>query len=380
MNNRTRLTRALLATAVVAASTATAVIGGAAPASAQGTPTLTVSPSTVPTSGTTWVTVDGTNFLAPPGKTSGGVYVLFGAIRTANWGPSWRGRVASDPYAGYMGSTYAYGGTADYQTTTDDGSGFTRFVAFSNAGVDRNATAYFMEISGNRGSFPANKPTLRIDSPIIAYVDTAKVARTIDCRNPGEWKCGVFTIGAHGFPEPSNELFFPISFSNTAPAPTPSAPAPAGGGSTITPGGSTGTGGSTGSVGSTNNNSGSRGNSAATPNTLSPDQQALVKAIAEQQEAEAAAAAAAAAAETTTIPDEVAVAAETTAVDEASDTSSTTSTTKPKSTSEVAKGAETVTVGDDDGGSNGLVIGLAVGIPVIAAAGAVAWRKKNAAA
>lgn len=339
------------------------------------------------------VHVTGTNYTAPAvaPSTGGGVYVLFGEVKLANWGPSHRGSGGN----GLFGHAYAYGGDADYATRSDDGSGLNRFAAFYPVGADANATDFFMTLGAQSGitkpgSFGTGRSganlTITIPSPVFTYVNPMNDQPvTVDCRTAN---CGVYTIGAHGVAERANEQFVRIKFV---------AGGDSGGGITgggaggSTPGGNTGgaaTPGSTGNAGAVANGGGAKGGAAApTPTTLSPAQaeqlrQKLLAAKA-QLDAEAAAAAAAAEAappaEALAAADAAAVAAETSIADTgAVEDAATDTTTTTKKATEVARGAETVTVNDADGGSVGLVASLAIGIPVLAAGGVLVWRRKAA--
>lgn len=339
------------------------------------------------------VHVTGTNYTAPAvaPSTGGGVYVLFGEVKLANWGPSHRGSGGN----GLFGHAYTYGGDADYATRSDDGSGLNRFAAFYPVGADANATDFFMTLGAQSGitkpgSFGTGRSganlTITIPSPVFTYVNPMNDQPvTVDCRTAN---CGVYTIGAHGVAERANEQFVRIKFV---------AGGDSGGGITgggaggSTPGGNTGgaaTPGSTGNAGAVANGGGAKGGAAApTPTTLSPAQaeqlrQKLLAAKA-QLDAEAAAAAAAAEAappaEALAAADAAAVAAETSIADTgAVEDAATDTTTTTKKATEVARGAETVTVNDADGGSVGLVASLAIGIPVLAAGGVLVWRRKAA--
>ncbi|NLA35088.1 MAG: hypothetical protein GX868_05290 [Actinobacteria bacterium] len=341
------------------------------------------------------VHVTGTNYTAPAvaPSTGGGVYVLFGEVKLANWGPSHRGSGGN----GLFGHAYTYGGDADYATRSDDGSGLNRFAAFYPVGADANATDFFMTLGAQSGitrpgSFGTGRSganlTITIPSPVFTYVNPMNDQPvTVDCRTAN---CGVYTIGAHGVAERANEQFVRIKFA---------AGGDSGGGNTggsaggSTPGGNTGgatTPGSTGNAGAVANGGGAKGGgakggaAAPTPTTLSPAQaeelrQRLLAAKAQLDAEAAAAAEAALAAEAAAAADAAGVAAETSIADPgAVEDAATDTTTTTKKATEVARGAETVTVNDADGGSVGLVAGLAIGIPVLAAGGVLVWRRKAA--
>lgn len=345
------------------------------------------------------VHVTGTNYTAPAvaPSTGGGVYILFGEVKLANWGPSHRGSGGN----GLFGHAYTYGGDADYSTRSDDGSGLNRFVAFHPVGADANATDFFMTLGAQSGitrpgSFGTGRSganlTLTIPSPVFTYVNPMNDQPvTVDCRTAN---CGVYTIGAHGVAERANEQFVRIKF---AAAPSGNT---GGGGGAAAPGGSSGApAGGTGSSGvgsGTQATTGGQTTGSGSATALTPEQIAFLKALQDKRSQQAAPVDAAsgsdpAAAETASAAEAIAaeaaaaeaavasaVAGETTIVaDESVDVGDDTTTTTARAT-EVAKGVETVTVNDADGGSAALVWGSALGISVLAAGGVLVWRKKAA--
>lgn len=173
-------------------------------------PTLQVSPSTLATDRVTDLTVSGTGYLVPPHAPDvdvfGGVYVFFGWVDDPNrFGPSIRNSNDND---GTFGVSYAYPGEGGDAATRDDGSGQVRLVAFTEGGESGDATDYHMDDQGNWAT------TIRVYGSTFTSTDPATdETTTYDCT---QVQCGVFTIGAHGKPSSTNEVFTPVSFSPAA--------------------------------------------------------------------------------------------------------------------------------------------------------------------
>lgn len=358
---------AVAATLVVAA---TCAVFGAPTAGAQGVPTLAVNPGVVSATQPTTVNVFGSNYLVPPHAADrevfGGVYVLFGWVQPgATWGPSNTNGNNTD---GQFGWSYNYSGISRGADTRDDGTGHNRFVSFTGGGISGEATEFHMAMDpafpdNSRGSWAT---TITIPGATYQYLDprTNSLA-TVDCRTV---QCGIYTIGAHGVKSPTNERFFPITFasgggSTPPPAPvvtqppaaapnTPATAAPSGGGVTPTTAAPKGT-----------------------PTTKKPTTTAKPGT----------------AGATTTVP--AAVAAETTvAADPGAETTTSevpgdvTTTTSARTTTtsrrasgdstESASGNVIVFGSDDDDGPGPLLWGLAVGTPVVGAAGVLLWRRR----
>ncbi|WP_422768806.1 LPXTG cell wall anchor domain-containing protein [Plantactinospora sp. WMMC1484] len=232
---RTRCTaRAASALAIVAALVVAPAAGASAGQAAR-SPSLTVSPGTLPADRVSTVTVTGRSYLVPPHapgvEVFGGVYVFFGWVADATrFGPSTRN---SNNNNGTVGVTYAYPGKAGDAATRDDGTGATRLVSFTAGGASGDATGFHMDGDGNW------KTTMRIFGAAFATTMPDGTTRTFDCRKV---RCGVFTIGAHGVASATNERFVPIRFqagaAGSAPAPTAgggNAPAPTAGGNVGAP-------------------------------------------------------------------------------------------------------------------------------------------------
>lgn len=235
-----RVTPRILRTVVVVIATcaflgATELVGtttAAAQANCGNTdaaPTLTVSPTTLSTSGVSatgvsTLSVTGSDYLVPPhacgANVFGGVYVFFGWVAPGpKWGPSWRG----DGYSGQFGTSYSYPGDGGVETR-DDGSGVVRLVSFTNGGASGAETPFHMDPGGNFST------TITVRGAVYSWTDSSTgAASTIDCTAV---QCGVFTVGAHGKNSRTNERFTPIRFRTDAAAPngTPGAVAPGGAG------------------------------------------------------------------------------------------------------------------------------------------------------
>lgn len=236
------LARPLAVVALLATSIAVSLGVTVSPAAAQ-SPTLTVGPAVITAGQPTTVTVTGRNYFIPPHTTPtlfGGVYVLFGWVQPGGqWGPSARNGVNTN---GQFGYTYTYAGESGGGETRDDGTGRSRFIAFTPGGIDAEATPYHMDAAGNWSV------TLTIPSSVYTWTDPATGrAATVDCSTV---QCGIYTFGAHGRASSSNEQFAPIIVvppargGGTTPVPTaPPAPAvtaapaptPAAGGSSPAP-------------------------------------------------------------------------------------------------------------------------------------------------
>ncbi|MFI5044807.1 MAG: hypothetical protein ACHQDC_08450, partial [Acidimicrobiales bacterium] len=179
-------------------------------------PVLSVDRPVLPATGASTVTVTGGNYLVP--KTAwnaatnrcndvrGGVYVFFGWVNPAgNWGPSTR---ANAPGAGKFGSGYTYPGESGGAETREVAADVPiRFVSFSPGGESGSSTPFHMDGAGNWST------QLVVTGPTYAWSGEGLGSGSVDCRAV---QCGVFTIGAHGIPSATNEVFTPITF--TVPA------------------------------------------------------------------------------------------------------------------------------------------------------------------
>lgn len=222
-------------------------------------PTLTVSPTSIPASATTSVTVNATGYLVPPhncgSNVFGGVYVFFGWVAPGGqWGPSWRN---SSNANGQFGVSYSYPGEGGGGETRDDGSGVVRLVSFTAGGTSGSETPFHMDGAGNWST------TISVRGALYSWTDVSTGARnTVDCRTV---QCGILTIGAHGKNSRTNELFAPISFRNEGPPPTvapggvTAAPSPAAAGGATSGSSGTKSGGATGSPVGGSKGSGSAG-------------------------------------------------------------------------------------------------------------------------
>lgn len=180
------------------------------------TPTISVSPGTLPSDRISTVTITGRGYLvpthAPDVEVFGGVYLFFGWVKDpGHFGPSIRNSTSND---GTPGVTYAYPGEAGDAGTRDDGSGTMRLVSFTGGGASGEATEFHMDDDGNW------RATLNINGSTFTTVSNGK-ATTYDCLKV---RCGVYTIGAHGVASATNERFARITFK-----------APSGGGNTTKP-------------------------------------------------------------------------------------------------------------------------------------------------
>ncbi|MDQ7908052.1 LPXTG cell wall anchor domain-containing protein [Phytohabitans sp. ZYX-F-186] len=213
-----RAARAVSVLALAVALAATAATGAVA-ARRAASPSLAVSPGTLPADRISTVTVTGKSYLVPPHAPGvsvfGGVYVFFGWVAAADhFGPSIRNSSNND---GTVGVTYAYPGEAGDAGTRDDGSGSMRLISFTKGGASGEATDFHMDDNGNWST------TLRIFGATFTTTTAGGGSRTYDCRKV---QCGVFTIGAHGVASATNEKFTPVKFQGDAPAaalPRPSA-------------------------------------------------------------------------------------------------------------------------------------------------------------
>ncbi|GAA2244027.1 hypothetical protein GCM10010401_16470 [Rarobacter faecitabidus] len=138
----------------------------------------------------TSVTVTGSGYQSVKGG-FGGIYVVFGWVKSGAWQPSKGGSV----------------GNGDYLYVPDseskDNQGFQKFVSFQGSET---------EVAANGGSIAADgswKTTLVIPGPTFEAVARDGKKTVIDCRTV---TCGVFTIGAHGVANGQNEVFTPIAF------------------------------------------------------------------------------------------------------------------------------------------------------------------------
>lgn len=358
--------RPLFAAAACAALTLIPIATGlgAAPAGAQ-TPTLTVSQTVLPAGQSTTVNVSGSLYLVPPHASDknvfGGVYVMFGWVQPGStWGPSNRNGTNSN---GQFGITYSYVGENRGADTRDDGSGFNRFVAFTQGEVLDGTTAYGMTMDpafgdNSRGSWAT---TITVPGSSFQWVDPANGStNTVDCL---QVQCGIYTIGAHGKASASNERFTPITFSvGGGPAVTiPPAATP-------NPGGATGGGGAPvttapPAVGGMSTN--------RTPTTVKKNGTTATTAPGSTTPVETAPV------ETTTIVPDTTVAPETTTT--AVESSTTTRKRSSGDETNSASGKVIVFEGPDDDGTSGWVIGGAVAVPLVAAAGGVVlWRRRSA--
>ncbi|MCJ1695957.1 hypothetical protein MT349_09180 [Rathayibacter caricis] len=154
----------------------------------------------------TSITVSGRGFQSIQGG-FGGVYVLFGWVSGAGWGPSSGGEVGTD---------YRYVPDSE----SKDNAGFERFVAFPGSETESAANGVLTA----DGSFSVD---LTIPSARFEAQDRSGEVTTVDCL---EVQCGVITIGAHGVKNANNETFTPVSFA--APA-AGAAPGPAAGGAPV---------------------------------------------------------------------------------------------------------------------------------------------------
>jgi hypothetical protein len=217
-----------------------------------GNPVLSVSRTSLPTTGLSNVTITGSDYLVPPhapgANVFGGVYVFFGWVRPGGgWGPSIRN---SDNNDGNYGFTYTYPGDGGDAGTRDDPEGKMRFVSFTSGGTSGRATPYHMDDNGNWSTtMNIHGATYTWQHPVTGAIST------VDCRAV---QCGVLTIGAHGKASATNEKFTPINFVN------PTTPTTQGNG-----GGNNGRGGNNdggGNPAGGGNNGGSGGPSATWPN------------------------------------------------------------------------------------------------------------------
>ena len=179
-------------------------------------PVLSVDRPVLPATGASTVTVTGGNYLVP--KTAwnaatnrcndvrGGVYVFFGWVNPAgNWGPSTR---ANAPGAGKFGSGYTYPGESGGAETREVAADVPiRFVSFSPGGESGSSTPFHMDGAGNWST------QLVVTGPTYAWSGEGLGSAW---STAGAVQCGVFTIGAHGIPSATNEVFTPITF--TVPA------------------------------------------------------------------------------------------------------------------------------------------------------------------
>jgi hypothetical protein len=218
-----------------------AEVASAPPAAAQscgttqpGVASLSVNTTTLPSDRGSTVVVRGSRYLTglyPCGSSRfGGIYVFFGWVAPGGqWGPSHRNATNSN---GQYGITYHYPGEGGSGETRDDGSGTLRLVSFTAGGLSGTETPFRMDAAGNW------EATLNIAGPVYAWRDIVTGAgNSVDCR---VFRCGVYTIGAHGVASASNEQFVPITFTGPPPPAAPAAPAPpppaAGGTGVATPG------------------------------------------------------------------------------------------------------------------------------------------------
>lgn len=178
----------VLAVVVVALLGAT-VLALAVPAPAGGASRLSVSGpgggAVASGAGATTLTVSGSGYQAVEGG-FGGVYVAFGWVDGASWGPS---------SGGTTGRTYDY--VPDQQSR--DNQGHQAFVAFPGSSTAGEAQSTM----GADGSF---RVSLTVPGPVF----TGAGGKRIDCR---QMTCGVFTFGAHGVRNAANEVFTPVTFS-----------------------------------------------------------------------------------------------------------------------------------------------------------------------
>ncbi len=355
--------KALTAIAIASVAGAGIGVGGpaaaapAAPAGAQATcgsaaptaPALTATPNVLPANATSTVTVRGSRFMVPPHPAGadvfGGVYVFFGWVAPGGqWGPGWRGRVPSNPYAGLFGATYAYPGEDAGAETRDDGSGTVRLVSFTAGGLSGSETAYHMDCDGNW------QTTVTVRGATFQWRDhLTGASSTIDCRVV---QCGILTIGAHGKASQTNEVFTPITFT--------SPPATSGGSPTPVPGGEqTPTPGGAGNPGPSQPASGG-GSRPSNPSRGTPTTQ--------QPSSSAATTTTIAAADTSTT---------TSVVDDSTTTTAPTTTARPRRERGDEAAAPAV-IDDGDGASSALVIGGVAGAAAAAAlAGGFVWRRRR---
>lgn len=204
-----------------------AEVASAPPAAAQscgttqpGVASLSVNSTTLPSDRGSTVVVRGSRYLTglyPCGSSRfGGIYVFFGWVAPGGqWGPSHRSATSSN---GQYGITYHYPGEGGSGETRDDGSGTLRLVSFTAGGLSGTETPFHMDAAGNW------EATLNIAGPVYTWRDIVTGAgNSVDCR---VFRCGVYTIGAHGVASASNEQFVPLTFTGAPPPAAPAAPAP----------------------------------------------------------------------------------------------------------------------------------------------------------
>ncbi|WP_170116330.1 hypothetical protein [Rathayibacter caricis] len=199
----TRIPRTLLlAAALGIAVAATPLVAPAASAAGSVSVSFADGASAADPDYATSITVSGRGFQSIQGG-FGGVYVLFGWVSGAGWGPSSGGEVGTD---------YRYVPDSE----SKDNAGFERFVAFPGSETESAANGVLTA----DGSFTVD---LTIPSARFEAQDRSGEVTTVDCL---EVQCGVITIGAHGVKNANNETFTPVSFA--APA-AGAAPGPAAG-------------------------------------------------------------------------------------------------------------------------------------------------------
>lgn len=195
-----RASRALLTTLLAAALVLLPGLGVAMPTVADSAPRLSVSSAAgtnqASASGATTVNVSGSGFQSI-NKGFGGIYVVFGYVKSGTWQPSKGGKAGSDFF--YV---------ADSQAKAN--KGYQRFVAFPGSNTADSANGGV--ISAN-GSF---KLSMIIPGPTFTAANASGGSTSVDCR---EVQCGIITFGAHGVTNGKNEAFQPVSFGAAASTP-----------------------------------------------------------------------------------------------------------------------------------------------------------------
>lgn len=135
----------------------------------------------------TTLRVSGRGYQAVKGG-HGGIYVFFGTVK-----PGWR-----PSQGGVTGRDYLY--VPDSEAKNNQG--FQKYVAFPGSDTAGSANGGSMSMSGSWST------TIKVPGAVFNAQDRNGNVRKIDCR---QVTCGVFTVGAHGVANASNEAFTPVS-------------------------------------------------------------------------------------------------------------------------------------------------------------------------